>query len=55
MSNYNTEKLRSLIDAQGGLASPNRYMVLLPTIFGLEFVSNKAALELALVGLAFFS
>ena len=32
MSNYNTEKLRSLIGAQGGLASPNRFMVLLPTI-----------------------
>ena len=32
MSNYNTEKLRSLIDAQGGLASPNRFSVVLPDV-----------------------
>ena len=32
MSNYNTEKLRSLIDESEGLAAPNRFSVELPNI-----------------------
>ena len=35
MSNYNTERLRSLIDESGGLASPNRFMVELPDVSGM--------------------
>ena len=32
MSNYNTEKLRSLIDESNGLASANRFSVVLPDV-----------------------
>ena len=32
MGNYNTEKLRSLIDESGGLAAPNRFAVVLPDV-----------------------
>tara|TARA_B110000977_G_scaffold194787_1_gene272027 strand:- start:179 stop:760 length:582 start_codon:yes stop_codon:yes gene_type:complete len=32
MTNYSTEKLRSLIDESGGLASPNRFSVVLPDV-----------------------
>ena len=32
MTNYSTEKLRSLIDESGGLASPTRFSVVLPDV-----------------------
>ena len=32
MGNYNTERLRSLVQESGGLAAPNRYMVVLPDV-----------------------
>jgi len=32
MGNYSTEKLRALIDQSGGLASPNRFKVELPSV-----------------------
>ena len=35
MGNYNTERLRSLIQETGGLAAPNRFAVELPDVSGM--------------------
>ena len=43
MGNYNTEKLRSLIDESEGLAAPNRFAVVLPDV--TQMISPNALSE----------
>ena len=43
MGNFNTEKLRSLIDEKGGLAAPNRFAVVLPDV--TQMISPNALSE----------